>query len=305
MGGLRGPDIIEQACLLLDFSWVLVRYRQTQAVGFRSFVHSTHPLGSSSYQAYDASNRKQCREREARDIILTLHYMPAIREHRSRCRLTMAMSSPSPRAGARVSVLPPRHTHSHSLSHSPLLQSYSHSQSQRRMPLMYTLPIQRLKEIASHVVPGSVLGTVKEIKSTQLPRLYILKMTDGRPLLLSITPRLSVRLLRHEATIMASEASIIYFLAESSTSRRSTSPASSRASPRSNDGDSRSEEMELEGLVPKMLKHLLPENHLAVPLGWRIGYFLTRQATRCRRRHRSSWAPRLGQKLSGRCSRLS
>ncbi|KAG4412094.1 hypothetical protein IFR04_014769 [Cadophora malorum] len=120
---------------------------------------------------------------------------------------------------------------------------------------MYTLPIQRLKEIASHVVPGSVLGTVKEIKSTQLPRLYILKMTDGRPLLLSITPRLSVRLLRHEATIMASEASIIYFLAESSTSRRSTSPASSRASPRSDDGDSRSEEMELEGLVPKILKH--------------------------------------------------
>merc|ERR1711964_250716 len=90
---------------------------------------------------------------------------------------------------------------------------------------------------------------------TQLPRLYILKMTDGRPLLLSITPRLSVRLLRHEATIMASEASIIYFLAESSTSRRSTSPASSRASPRSDDGDSRSEEMELEGLVPKILKH--------------------------------------------------
>lgn len=118
---------------------------------------------------------------------------------------------------------------------------------------MYTLPIQRLKEIASHVVPGAVLGTVKEVKSTQLPRLYILKMTDGRPLLLSITPRLSVRLLRHEATIMASEASLLFFLAES-TKRRSISPALP-ASPRSDGGELRSEDMELSGLVPKILEH--------------------------------------------------
>lgn len=115
---------------------------------------------------------------------------------------------------------------------------------------MYTLPIQRLKEIASHVSPGAVLGSVKEVKSTQLPRLYILKMTDDRPLLLSITPRRSVRLLRHEAAIMASEASLVYFLAETTT-RRSVSSAS----PRSEDGDFHSEPASLSGLVPKILKH--------------------------------------------------
>ncbi|KAG4443133.1 hypothetical protein IFR05_001365 [Cadophora sp. M221] len=123
---------------------------------------------------------------------------------------------------------------------------------QRRMPLMYTLPIQRLKEIASHVAPGAVLGSVKEVKSTQLPRLYILKMTDDRPLLLSITPRLSVRLLRHEATIMASEASLVYFLLAETTTRRSVSPP---ASPRSEEGDFHSEPASLSGLVPKILKH--------------------------------------------------
>lgn len=119
---------------------------------------------------------------------------------------------------------------------------------------MYTLPIQRLKEIASNVVPGAVLRTVKETKSPQLPRLYILQMSDGRSLLLSITPRLSVRLLRHEATIMASEASLVYFLAEEA-KRREVSTTTSPKSPRSDGGESQEEEMALEGLVPKILKH--------------------------------------------------
>ncbi|KAL2072264.1 hypothetical protein VTL71DRAFT_11607 [Oculimacula yallundae] len=119
---------------------------------------------------------------------------------------------------------------------------------QRRIPSMHALPTQ-LKEITSHVAPGAVLGSVKEIKSPQLPRLFVLQMTDDRPLLLSITPRLSVRLLRHEATIMASEASLVKFLAEST--RRSLSPVS----PRSEVENSRSEPVSLSGLVPRLLKH--------------------------------------------------
>ncbi|KAK0110419.1 hypothetical protein ONS96_002032 [Cadophora gregata f. sp. sojae] len=182
--------------------------------------------------------------------------MTAIREHRLRRRRIMAMSCPSPRAGARVALIPPRHSPCHSAA-----QSHSHSQSQRRMPMMYTLPIQRLKEIASHVVPGAVLGTVKEIRSTQLPRLYLLKMSDGRPLLLSITPRLSIRLLRHESTIMASEASLVYFLAQTTRRPVSPSPPASRASSHDDDDDDDDEEefcsksLQLSGLVPKILQH--------------------------------------------------
>ncbi len=113
---------------------------------------------------------------------------------------------------------------------------------------MYSLPVQRLREIASNVVPGAALGGIKEVKSTQLPRLYSLKMTDGRPLLLAITPRLSVRLLRHEATIMASEASLVYFLSQSS--GRSESPRSPKGKT-----DTRPNNIQRIGLAPKLLKH--------------------------------------------------
>ncbi|CZS92583.1 hypothetical protein WAI453_006676 [Rhynchosporium graminicola] len=121
----------------------------------------------------------------------------------------------------------------------------------RRMPPIYTLPIQRLKEITSHVAPGAVLRSMKELKSPQLPRLFILKMIDNHPLLLSITPRLSVRLMRHEASIMASEASLVHFLT-GTTTKRSISPVS----PRSAEGRSRPEPVALLELVPKLLKHV-------------------------------------------------
>jgi len=82
--------------------------------------------------------------------------------------------------------------------------------------LMYSLPIRRLKEVLGHVLPGLTLGPVEEVRSTQLSRLYNLTMSDARKLLLSFAPNLTVRLLRHEATLIYSEAVLIYFIHGSS-----------------------------------------------------------------------------------------
>merc|ERR1712225_105091 len=185
--------------------------------------------------------------------------VPKILKHSSNNRETpYPYSILEPTRGTPISMLSPPLSLASRRSVDKQVGSFARALASRKSPCgTFGMANRVLPDPSSNTLSSTApkLGTVKEIKSTQLPRLYILKMTDGRPLLLSITPRLSVRLLRHEATIMASEASIIYFLAESSTSRRLTSPASSRASPRSDDGDSRSEEMELEGLVPKILKH--------------------------------------------------
>jgi len=81
-----------------------------------------------------------------------------------------------------------------------------------RTSLMYTLPIRRLRDILGHVVPGVALTSVEEIRSTRLPRLYHLNLSDGEQLLLSFAPSLAVRLLRHEQTLLSSEATLIHFL---------------------------------------------------------------------------------------------
>jgi len=123
---------------------------------------------------------------------------------------------------------------------------------------MYSLPVRRLKEILSHVVPGSTLGPVEEVKSPQLPRLYILNMSDDRRLLLSFAPSLAVRLLRHEATIMASEAILVSFLGES------TRRPGTIGSPR-NQTDARPRDTGFSGLVPKLLKHSSNNREMAYP----------------------------------------
>jgi hypothetical protein len=124
--------------------------------------------------------------------------------------------------------------------------------------LMHALPVRRLKDILSHVVPDATLGPVEELPSTQLPRLYNLSMSDGRKLLLSFAPSLAVRLLRHEATMLSSEATLVYFIA--GTDRQVEAGGSSQNQikpvPRST---------ELFGLVPKLLKHSSNNKEMAYP----------------------------------------
>jgi len=86
---------------------------------------------------------------------------------------------------------------------------------------MYSLPVRRLKEILNRVVPDVSLGPVEELSSTQLARLYTLSMSDGRKLLLSFAPSLAVRLLRHEGTMLSSEATLIHFITETARSQGS------------------------------------------------------------------------------------
>jgi len=123
---------------------------------------------------------------------------------------------------------------------------------------MYSLPIRRLKEILSHVLPGLTLGPVEEVRSTQLPRLYNLTMSDDRRLLLSFAPNLTVRLLRREATLIYSEAVLIYFIhgssrdLEASGSSVASKPSSSRSP-------------ELQKLVPILLKHSSNNKEMAYP----------------------------------------
>ncbi|EKD15066.1 hypothetical protein MBM_06827 [Drepanopeziza brunnea f. sp. 'multigermtubi' MB_m1] len=127
-----------------------------------------------------------------------------------------------------------------------------------RMPLVYSLPVQCLKELAAHDAPGAALGAVIEVKSMQLPRLYSLLMTDELPLLLAINPSLSVRLLRHESTIMASEACVVHFLNQPDPRLQST------GSPRGEE-EILSSSMQLLGLVPKLLKHSSTSRESAYP----------------------------------------
>ena len=124
--------------------------------------------------------------------------------------------------------------------------------------LMYSLPVRRLKEILSHVVPDSTLGPVEELSSTQLPRLYSLSMSDDRKLLLSFAPRLAVRLLRQEATILSSEATLVYFIAGSE-----CRPAEMAGSPRSEIETPNT--VSLSEVVPKLLKHSSNNREMAYP----------------------------------------
>jgi len=125
-------------------------------------------------------------------------------------------------------------------------------------PLMYSLPVRRLKEILSHTVPGSTLVSAEELPSTQLPRLYILTMSDGQKLILSFAPSVSTRVLRHESTMLSAEAALVSFIAgtDQEFGPGSTLQASNAHPPRST---------ELFDLVPKVLKHSSNNKELAYP----------------------------------------
>lgn len=125
---------------------------------------------------------------------------------------------------------------------------------------MYSLPVRRLKEILSHVVPDATLGPVEQLPSTQLPRLYTLSMSDNRKLLLSFAPSLAVRLLRQEATILSSEATLVYFIAGS---ERQTEMEGSPGS--EIERASTPVVGNLKCLIPKLLKHSSNNREMAYP----------------------------------------
>ncbi|KAI9643434.1 hypothetical protein NHQ30_008053 [Ciborinia camelliae] len=125
--------------------------------------------------------------------------------------------------------------------------------------LMYSVPVRRLKEILSHVVPGMTLGSVEELPSTQLPRLYTLNMSDDNKLLLSFAPSLAVRLLRHETMLQYSEATLVHFLGASSQKANGVSADDMEDIGR----DIAS--IKLEDVVPKMLKHSSNNREMAYP----------------------------------------
>lgn len=113
---------------------------------------------------------------------------------------------------------------------------------------MYQLPVRRLKIILSHVVTDASLISVEELKTTQLARLYILTMSDKRKLLLSLSPSLTLRLLRHEATALYSEAALVSLV--TAPKRRKEEVLSSQA------GTGRIViSSELLELIPTLLKH--------------------------------------------------
>lgn len=125
---------------------------------------------------------------------------------------------------------------------------------------MYSLPVRRLKDILSRVVPDATLGSVEDMPSTQLPRLYTLCMSDNRKLLLSFAPSLAVRLLRQEATILSSEATLVYFIAGSER------PAEMEGSPGSEiERASTPVAGNLKCLIPKLLKHSSNNREMAYP----------------------------------------
>ncbi|ESZ96672.1 hypothetical protein SBOR_2931 [Sclerotinia borealis F-4128] len=125
--------------------------------------------------------------------------------------------------------------------------------------LMYSVPVRRLKEILSHVVPDMTLGSVEEIPSSQLPRLYTLNMSDDNKLLLSFAPGLAVRLLRHETTLQYSEAILVHFL------KASNQEANGVNAGGMNDVESEKVSIKLGDVVPKMLKHSSNNREMAYP----------------------------------------
>ncbi|KAF7920124.1 uncharacterized protein EAE98_000033 [Botrytis deweyae] len=120
--------------------------------------------------------------------------------------------------------------------------------------LMYSVPVRRLKEILSHVVPDMKLGSVEELPSTQLPRLYTLNMSNDNKLLLSFAPSLAVRLLRHETTLQYSEATLVHFL-----------DTSCQKANGMEDVEHDLASIKLEDVIPKMLKHSSNNREMALP----------------------------------------
>ncbi|TGO18721.1 hypothetical protein BTUL_0008g01060 [Botrytis tulipae] len=125
--------------------------------------------------------------------------------------------------------------------------------------LMYSVPVRRLKEILSHVVPDMKLGSVEELPSTQLPRLYTLNMSNDNKLLLSFAPSLAVRLLRHETTLQYSEATLVHFLDTSSQKSKGVNTNGVE------DVEHDLASIKLEDAIPKMLKHSSNNREMALP----------------------------------------
>ena len=121
---------------------------------------------------------------------------------------------------------------------------------------MYSLPVRRLKEILSHVFPGETLGPVEQLTTTSLARLYSLTMSDDRRLVLSFPPSLSVHLLRHEASILSSEAKLSCLIAGSDP--RVGGSNSKPEGPVSN-------HMALSTLIPKVLRHSNDNREMGYP----------------------------------------
>lgn len=130
-----------------------------------------------------------------------------------------------------------------------------------------------MKDILGHVLPNATLVSTEELKSDQLTRCSILKMSDGRKLVLSFAPSLAVRLLRQEFTIISTEAVLLKFIAESEArdereedTAKGKGIASSSRSKDEEEEDGRSNESRgLLGLVPKLLKHSTNSRELASP----------------------------------------
>lgn len=131
-----------------------------------------------------------------------------------------------------------------------------------KISLMYSVPVRRLKEILSHVVPDMTLGTVDELPSTQLPRLYTLNMSNDNKLLLSFAPSIAVRLLRHETTLQYSEATLVHFL---ETSNRKARGFNTHGLGDMEDIEHDKLFVKLEDVVPKLLKHSSNNREMAYP----------------------------------------
>ncbi|KAH8661397.1 hypothetical protein BGZ60DRAFT_530353 [Tricladium varicosporioides] len=122
---------------------------------------------------------------------------------------------------------------------------------------MYSLPIRRLREVLTHVVPNAELGPVEELTTTQLPRLYKLNMSDDHPLYLSYAPSLAVRLLRQEATLLSSEALLLSFVAASQRKPDIEAPLPL-------EGNSSNAAL-LMAVIPKLVKHSSNNREMAYP----------------------------------------
>lgn len=123
---------------------------------------------------------------------------------------------------------------------------------------MYSLPGRRLREILVRILPDKALGPVEELPSTQLSRLYELKMSDGSKLLLSFAPSLAVRLLRHESTMLSSEATLVKFITGIGRQNVTRAVESDKAGP----SPALSSLLEL---IPRLLKHSPNNREMAYP----------------------------------------
>jgi len=126
-----------------------------------------------------------------------------------------------------------------------------------RTCLLYSLPVRRLKDILGRVLPEVTLGPVEELPQTQLIRRFTLNMSDGKKLLLSFAPSLTVRLLRHEATMLSSEAILVAFLTKTGP-QGAAAPSSSSTRPLPTTPS-------LLGLIPTLLKHSANNREMAYP----------------------------------------